>query len=118
MLPVAEQNGLPFDIENSASYNAELKLYRAVIDQAIHDLGSPDMEIRLEAEEWFNLRDKSFIEICELAGMQPKVVYRAVRDHLDLIVKSKEPFNKTLEKYNVGSIEELTKLILKEHSNG
>ena len=114
MLPIKEPNGLPYHVTNSSSYNAEIKLYRAVIDQAIHDLGSKVEEDRAEAEEWFDPKNEDFCNICELANLNPRHVYRAVRDHLDLLAKSKEPFSSVLARYKVNNIEELTKLILKE----
>lgn len=112
MLPTIEPSGMPYDVENTSAFTAEMFLYRKIIDQAVHDLGSKDPEIRNEAEEWFDLRDKDFCEICDLAGFTPQAVYNAVRYHLDSLAKDKSPMNKVLEKYKVKNTNELAKVIL------
>lgn len=112
LLPLLEVTGLPYESGKSSSYNSEKKLFRRIIDQAIHDLGSSDLEIRNEAEEWFDIRDPDFQFICELAELDPRAVYKAVVSHLDRLAKSKKSMRHVLKDYKVSTAEELTKVIL------
>ena len=52
----------------------ELRLWKALLDLMIHDLGSKDLDIREEAEDWFCPLNPDFVFVCELIDLQPKKV--------------------------------------------
>lgn len=72
--------------------NDEIFLWRSVVDQALHDLGSDDINVRMDAEEWFDILNTDFVETCDLAELSPQEV-------LDFFSKN----------YNVLSNVEMTK---------
>lgn len=47
---------------------------RSVIDQALHDLGARDVRVREDAMVWFDPLNENFLEICEMAEVQPQKV--------------------------------------------
>lgn len=63
----------------------EVKLFRAVIDNAMRDLSDPDPKVREEAEMWFSMRNKDFLFICDLADISPKKVYKFVLDKWNIL---------------------------------
>lgn len=56
----------------------EVILWRAVIDQALHDLGAKSDKVREEAELWFDVLNPDFLEACELAEIQPEAVFEFI----------------------------------------
>jgi hypothetical protein len=53
----------------------ELKLFRAVLDKALLDLFDEEEEYRLDAKNWLDKDNPDFIEICDLAFLEPELVY-------------------------------------------
>lgn len=58
----------------NAHNSDEVFLWRSVIDQALHDLGSDEHAARMEAEEWFDVLNPDFIEACDMAELDPLFV--------------------------------------------
>lgn len=58
----------------NAHNSDEVYLFRCVIDQALHDLGSDEHQARMEAEEWFDVLNEDFLEVCDMAELDPKIV--------------------------------------------
>jgi len=114
LLPKVEANGMPHEIPNTSAYWAESRLFLKVIDQALHDLGSSDEGVKEEAEDWFDPKNEDFQLVCELSGLNHKFVYKAVKLHLDALVKSREPMKRVLKKYNVKTPEEFMKVIVND----
>lgn len=79
----------------------EIKLFRAVIDNAMRDLSDPNPSVREEAERWFSPRNKDFLLICNLADLPPKVVYRFVLDKWNIL---RQPLQDREDKKRAGSL--------------
>jgi len=75
---------------NTPDSNEEI-LWRAVIDRALHDLGNENSKIRTEAEEWFDVTNEDFVEICRLARVFPKEVFDFIRKHGNILIYDPEP---------------------------
>lgn len=60
-------------------------LWRAVIDRAIHDLGNENKKIRTEAEDWIDILNEDFIEVCRLARVMPKEVFEFIQKHASVL---------------------------------
>jgi hypothetical protein len=56
-------------------------LWRAVIDRALHDLGSDNNRIRQDAENWIDVLNEDFVEVCRLANVYPKEVIDFIAKH-------------------------------------
>ena len=59
----------------------ETVLWRAVIDRAMHDLGSENNRIRQDAEDWFDVCNEDFVEVCRLADIFPKEVLDFIKNN-------------------------------------
>ena len=82
----------------------EMSLWANVILQAVHDAtdgGTVDGRnsgrdvVRSQARNWFNLRNRDFIDVCNLAGLDPDAVYErslAVIRRYDDAVRAGEKF--------------------------
>jgi hypothetical protein len=72
-------------------YSDETYLWRAVLDQVLHDTGSRNRKVRLAAMKWFNLSNDDFILVCELALLEPGWVYDTYKNTLRrLVINNKE----------------------------
>lgn len=61
----------------------ELHLWRAVIDRAILDVIEKGND-REDAELWFDVSDKDFCTVCELADLEPSFVVENTRKIFEL----------------------------------
>lgn len=77
------------DYLNTPSIPEEI-LWRAVIDRALHDLGNENKTIREEAEEWFDVLNEDFVEICRLANVFPKEVFDFIENNGKVLLESSE----------------------------
>lgn len=91
---------------------AEVKLMRAVLDQVLHDLGAKSKTIRIEAEEWVDLKNDDFHVVCELAELDPNHTYWTIKLTLDGLAKSKAPMKNVLAQFNASTEDDLIKEIL------
>lgn len=55
----------------------DLVLWRKVLDKALIDSFSSHKEIKWEVEEWLDLNNEDFLEVCDLAMLEPEGVYAA-----------------------------------------
>lgn len=64
----------------------EQRLWQAVLGQAVADAmmedpqSSKSVDAKKSARRWFDLADRNFRMVCELAGMNPDAVSEAWRD--------------------------------------
>jgi hypothetical protein len=108
-LPVIEHN-CPMDAHSD--YVAEVKLMRAVLDQAIHDLGSAIKAVREEAEAWVDLKNEDFLVVCELADLDTKATYWTIKKTLDTLTKSRNPMKEILSQFSVDNEDQLVVKIM------
>lgn len=66
---------LPIEEEKNG-IRSEVKLWRTVIDQVMADCFSDTLEIREEANKWFNEASEDFQEVCEMAGLSSNTILR------------------------------------------
>lgn len=66
----------------------ETRLFRAVLDRALIDYFSHDVNIRKEVSAWLSLDNQDFIVVCQSASMIPervitifKEMKRILKDH-------------------------------------
>lgn len=85
-------------------------LWRAVIDRALHDLGSENPKIQKEAKEWMDICNEDFVEVCRLAGVFPKEVLDFVEKYASVLLDN--------EKDIVIDITIYLKIRKKENSHG
>ena len=73
---------------NVYRYNIEEEpekwLWKSVICQALIDASSmskskEDKKLKIEAIQWFNDGDSDFIDVAELAGLNPKILQETAR---------------------------------------
>ena len=62
------------------SLERDLFLYRSILDRALIDSFSQDEEIRQEVEDWLDLYNDDFLEICNNADLPPEKVLKAFRE--------------------------------------
>lgn len=62
-------------------------LWRAVIDRAIHDLGSNNNRIKSDAENWIDVLNDDFVEVCRLANVFPKEVVDFIDKHANVLLE-------------------------------
>ena len=75
------KNGLFQRIKGlNPSIEPETKLWRAVIDQTLHDLGSKDPIIQVTAEVWFDVYNTDFKYICDLADVNMEDVLNFIEN--------------------------------------
>lgn len=65
-------------------------LWRAVIDRALHDLGSNNKRIKQDAEDWVDILNGDFLEVCRLANVMPKEVLDFMKKHANVLLDSNE----------------------------
>lgn len=63
------------------SIEGEIRLWRALIDLMVHDLGSKDLDIRENAEEWLCPLNPDFIFVCDLVGLDHQKILDFVDDN-------------------------------------
>lgn len=86
-LQLQEDFNFIYNNEN-LSLKGEIALWRAVILQAGIDLTSKSKKkiaqtYRFKAFQWFNLKNKEFITVCNYAGLDPRYVYERIKDKKD-----------------------------------
>jgi len=54
----------------------ELLLHRAVLDKALLDLFTEEEDHRHDAKHWLDLDNPNFVEICEIAFLDPELVFK------------------------------------------
>lgn len=77
-------------MSNAQRFTPERKLWVLVIRQAIQDaLSNPDSfrffeigaatQLKIRAISWLRLSNRSFLHVCDLAGLEPSYVLRIYR---------------------------------------
>lgn len=59
--------------------NGEVKLWRAVLRQAIKDIRSQNWVLKAQATRWFSQNNADFRMVCEFAQVVPERLERAVK---------------------------------------
>lgn len=54
--------------------DAEITLHRTILDRALVDSFSPSKKLRKDVEDWLYLDNPEFIDACERAVLDPKLV--------------------------------------------
>ncbi len=63
--------------EGHEELSAEIRLHRAVLDQALLDLYSKDEGTKEDVELWLDEENNDFTDACDRADLPPKLVYEA-----------------------------------------
>jgi hypothetical protein len=67
---------LPFETgDGDVTISRELKLFRAVLDKALIDSFSDVPEIKQDVEDWLDLDNQDFLDVCAFAFLDPELVY-------------------------------------------
>jgi hypothetical protein len=67
---------------------AETKLWRALIDSMIHDLGSSNGELRGDAEDWLCPLNEDFLFVCDLADLDPNEILNQINNYKEVLQSS------------------------------
>jgi hypothetical protein len=91
------------DGEHLCGYRA---LWRAVITQALMDAGSNSNKIEFKKEKaraisWLNGDSEDFIEVCEMAGLEPCYVKKKAKEAIKNGCKWREETNPILKQKNI-----------------
>lgn len=79
------KEGLFINFPVNPHHEPEVLLYRAVIDQALHDLGSKYPDVQEEADLWFDPVNPDFLEVCDYADIDYRLVLKYIEENHLLI---------------------------------
>lgn len=71
-----------------------IHLHRAVLDKALVDYFHVLEKHRKAVEEWLHLDNPDFIEACERAVLEPKLVYKTFKLMKNILIGSNASFKK------------------------
>jgi len=60
----------------NSDIKGSIRLHRTVIDRTLLSTYSSKVKERDQALQWFNLKDDDFIQVCEMACLNPDWVYK------------------------------------------
>lgn len=78
-----------FDIPDKTIQN-DLKLFRTILDRALIDYFHEKDHIREDVENWLDMENKDFYDICMNAYLDPEMVYRTFLLVDEILKKRKE----------------------------
>lgn len=64
---------------------SELRLWRAVIETMLNDLGSKDAGLREDAEAWFCITNEDFLYICDLVDIDPNILLDSIENNSNIL---------------------------------
>lgn len=89
--------------DTNKSVEGEIKLWRSLVDLMIHDLGSKDLDIREDAEDWLCPLNPDFIFVCDLIDLDPNKILDYIEDNRYILTSTdnlKKKVRKLKEKNN------------------
>jgi hypothetical protein len=72
-------------MEHYKFVEGETKLWRSLVELMLHDLGSKDLQIREEAEEWLCPLNRDFLFVCDLASLDPEKILEFIESNKSIL---------------------------------
>ena len=80
--------------DGSIEVYREIKLHRAVLDKALIDSFSDTKSVKEDVDKWLNLNNREFIEACERALLDPKLVFKTFKVMKEVLQGKNAKFRK------------------------